>query len=82
MNTGHMEFAVIEQQLLVGNEAEQDWLRWYRQAEQLLGGNLDGEGEENGYSIDEAYDFFCTKKSPWEYITLVRARPNFELRSV
>lgn len=39
-----MEFAVVEQQLLVGNQAEQDWLRWYRQAEQLLGANLDGDG--------------------------------------
>jgi len=81
MNTGHMEFAEIEQQLLAGRQAEQDWSRWYRQAEQLLGGNLDGDGEENGYSIDEAHDFFCTKKSPLEYITLVRARPNFELRA-
>ncbi|OBY86977.1 hypothetical protein [Delftia sp. JD2] len=44
MDTGHMEFAVVEQQLLVGNQAEQDWLRWYRQAEQLLGANLDGDG--------------------------------------
>ena len=36
MNTSHMEFAEIEQQLLAGDQTERAWSRWYDQAEQLL----------------------------------------------
>lgn len=80
MNTDHMEFAEVEQQLLAGSQMDRDWSRWYDRAEQLLGGNLDGDGDENGYSIDEANDFFRAKRSPLEYVSMVRERVNFVVR--
>lgn len=81
MNSSHMEFAELEHQLLVGNQTDRDWSLWYRQAEALIGGDLDGDGDENGYSIDEAYDFFRARKTPAEYVSVVSARPNFVVRA-
>lgn len=60
---------------------EERWLRWVHQVERLLGHLLDGDQEQNGYSIDEARDLYFAKRphgepriSPEGYAKRVRDR--------
>ena len=39
------------------------WEKWAEKVEELLGHDLDGDQEEDGYSIDYAYDFYMKHQS-------------------
>jgi len=77
----HLEFAELESQLAAGTHADRDWAQWVRDVERLLGGNIDGDDGENGYSLDEGYDCWRAKLSAESFVTMIQARPNFVLRT-
>jgi len=70
-NMNHLE--VWEQENL-SLRASDKWLLWCASAERLLGHDLDGDGDSDGYSIDEAYEFYCRKLSPKDYVISVLQR--------
>jgi hypothetical protein len=44
-------------EMATGGDA--DWERWTAKVERLSGvTNLDGDGQEDGYSLDECYDWY------------------------
>ena len=44
--------------------AERRWLKWVAEVEALTGlATLDGDGQEDGYSLDEAYDWYRARWS-------------------
>lgn len=45
-----------------------DWQRWIKQAQKLAGHTLDGDQEEDGYSLDGANDAFDKGLSPAQYV--------------
>lgn len=64
------------------------WSRWCEGAERLLGHDLDGDQDINGYSLDEAYELFTKKRlrgelrsTPEHYAKLVRNRLGYNPRS-
>jgi len=60
------------------NNGDAAWMRFCRRVESMLGHDLDGDGSENGYSLDEAHDFFRKSDGPEkaarEYAQLVKSR--------
>lgn len=54
--------------------SEKRWYAFCREAEKLLGFDLDGTESEDGYSLDFAHDAFQAGKSPAEYAAGVRAK--------
>ena len=73
----HLEFAAGESAALADDTA---WSRWCIDAERLIGGGLDGDETENGYSLDGAYDAYSAGRSAAQYAATVKARPNFAAR--
>ncbi|MFC2248762.1 hypothetical protein ACETRX_03975 [Labrys portucalensis] len=62
------------------NFSERRWLRWCRQAELLLGHDLDGNDVDEagcGYSLDEASNAFDRGLSPNDYVLNVILRPRY-----
>lgn len=53
---------------------ERAWMTWARKVEKLLGHNLDGDQERDGYSLDYAHDEFCNGLSPEQYVAEVGER--------
>lgn len=51
---------------------EQAWLRWIDRAEKLLGHDLDGNQDRDGYSLDYAYDWFADGLSVEDYVASVQ----------
>ena len=43
------------------------WLRWCAEAERLVGHDLDGDQEEDGFSLDYAYEAFLRGVTPATY---------------
>ena len=48
-----------------------EWYGWVNEAERLLGFPLDGDQEEDGYSLDYAYDAFCAGVAVESYVSRV-----------
>lgn len=62
-----------ERELGVETPGERRWLLWLSQVEALLGvDSLDGDQENNGYSLDFASDAFDRGETPEEYVQLGR----------
>lgn len=55
----HLEFAAYESAQLEDTPAE----RWLSRLEKLLGFDLDGDHETDGFSIDGSYDLFKEGKT-------------------
>lgn len=59
------------------------WERWVDKVEALLDlplpQGLDGDEEEDGYSLDGANDAFCAGQTPRQYADTVRANPLFRI---
>jgi len=51
------------------DKEEREWIRWSLCVENGLGHSLDGDGEKDGYSMDEAYDLF---QEGWSVVDTVR----------
>lgn len=49
------------------------WDRWATNVERSLGHSLDGNGPTDGYSLDEAYDWFMAGLTASEAADRVRA---------
>lgn len=47
------------------------WLIWCLEAEGLLGHDLDGDQEKDGYSLEAAYGAFLEGKTPTQYVASV-----------
>ena len=47
---------------------EQAWLRWVKKVERLLGHELDGNQDRDGYSLDFAYDCWKHGDTPEAYV--------------
>lgn len=47
------------------------WDNWVREAERLLGHDLDGDEAINGYSLDSAYNAFTRRITPQAYVNAV-----------
>lgn len=76
----HIEFGELESALACGSDTDRAWEAWIDQTEQLANHNCDGCGEENGYSLDEAYDCWRSGVSAPAYVDMVKARPNYTPR--
>lgn len=68
----HAEFAFFESYV---PPSEKIWLKWVNKVEKLLGHSLDGNQDEEGYSLDFAYDEHMNGLSPEQYVAEVRANP-------
>lgn len=55
------------------------WLRWCAVVEKLLGHDLDGDEQKNGYSIDYACEFWASGGTPADYAAAVKSRPNYRV---
>lgn len=68
--TNHLEVWEMEK---ASEDGDRDWNTWCSQAEMLMSampgwlGDLDGNEETNGYSLDSAYDAYMYGISPAEY---------------
>ena len=51
------------------------WLRWAARVENILGHDLDGNQETDGFSIDLAVEAFDQEATPEQYSTHVRQNP-------
>lgn len=65
-----MEFAVGESYV---SPRERAWERWVAKVEKLLGHDLDGNQDRDGYSLDYAYDAFADGLSVAEYAAEVQS---------
>ncbi len=59
--------------------SDRPWLRWLSRVEKLTGlDDLDGDGREDGYSLDQCYDWFearwTAERAAAQIIASVRAR--------
>lgn len=64
------------------NPSEQRWLDWARRAERLLGHDLDGNDPNcggDGYSLDEASDFYGLGWTPEDYVREVQSRGRYRV---
>lgn len=53
------------------SDSEQQWLRWVKKVERLLGHDLDGNQDRDGYSLDLAYDCWKQGDVPEQYVSYV-----------
>lgn len=68
-----------------GNDARWSrWARWYEQVERLLGHDLDGDQETDGYSLDDAFKLYSKPRlrgeariTPEQYAQKVRGNPKY-----
>jgi hypothetical protein len=56
---------------------ERDWLEWASAVERHLGHSLDGDLQENGYSLDRAYGWFLTGADWLVYAKEIKRMPNY-----
>lgn len=68
MEGSHLEFAFAESFV---SARERAWLAWVEVSEGLLGHDLDGDQDADGYSLDYAHDAFCADLTPAEYVAEV-----------
>lgn len=54
------------------SDGERAWHRWVGRVERLLGHDLDGNQERNGYSLDYAHDQFERGDTPEAYAAQVK----------
>ena len=52
------------------------WDHWIARLEKLIGHDLDGNSETDGYSLDECYDLFKAGKKPINALAIIRWRQN------
>ena len=60
------------------------WLAWVRKVERMLGHSLDGNDENKageGYSLDEAYDWWRAGEGVVAYVVEVRSRHRYRGRA-
>lgn len=65
----HLGLAISESYISTGERA---WLAWAAKAEKLLGHDLDGNEDRDGYSMDGAYGSFEAGVTAKAYVALVR----------
>lgn len=65
----HAEFVASESYVSPG---EKRWLAWVKQVETLLGHSLDGDQQDDGYSLDFAFDDFEHGLTPEQYVSDTR----------
>lgn len=59
MNQDQIEAHLAFRKHELGNDLnEQKWLKWATDVEAVLEHGLDGDQQEDGYSIDTAFDFY------------------------
>jgi AraC-like DNA-binding protein len=68
MNTDHMDFAKSESDALKTTA----WELWVKAVEKNLGHSLDGDQQEDGYSLGFAYDAWKSGSKASEYALQVR----------
>jgi hypothetical protein len=69
------DFMAISAWELEESQRISDWQRWVKQVEKLLHiRSLDGNQEEDGYSLDFAHDAFERELSPKQYADSVVKR--------
>lgn len=64
-----MDFVASESYV---SPTEKRWLAWVKKVEKLLGHNLDGNQNTDGYSLDFAHDAFMDGATADEYVAEVR----------
>lgn len=65
----HAEFVANESFV---SDGEKRWLAWVKAVEKLLGHSLDGNQQDDCYSLDFAYDDFEAGLTPDQYVAGVR----------
>lgn len=60
------------------SDGERAWMRWVHKVERLLGHDLDGNQDQDGYSLDYACDMFENKLTPEQYVAELQAEPNYK----
>lgn len=67
------------------SQQERRWTLWVEQTERLLGHDLDGDQQEDGYSLDEANDLYNQPRmrgeariTPEQYAQKVRGNPVYK----
>lgn len=53
------------------------WAKWVKKAERLLGHDLDGNQDTEGYSLDSAYAAFEAGEAAKTYVDEVNADPKY-----
>lgn len=77
----HIELGELESHNALGLSAsDRSWSRFCDAFRKALGGNNDGDGDANGYSLDESYDYWRAGKTVAQYMHDIKARPNFNVR--
>jgi hypothetical protein len=69
----HLEFAAAESAAL----STSPWERWAARVEGILGHSLDGNQDEDGYSMDEAYEVWESGESPQAFAYCIYTRPGY-----
>jgi hypothetical protein len=64
----HMEFAELESRSLGKN----GWQIWAEKVEKILGHDLDGNQDTDGYSMDYAFAAWNNGLMPFEYVAQVK----------
>jgi hypothetical protein len=54
------------------SDSEREWLRWVAKVEKLIGHDLDGDQDRDGYSLDYAYGCWEAGDPPEQHAILVR----------
>jgi hypothetical protein len=54
------------------------WVAWSTMVESILGHSIDGDQEQDGYSLDRAYSWFMTGASFQEYAKEIKNHPNYK----
>lgn len=68
----HPHFALLQSESYV-SPREREWERWVKRVEKLLGHDLDGNQQRDGYSLDYAHDAFEVGVTAADYADEVRA---------
>lgn len=55
------------------SDSDRAWSRWVRKAERMLGHDLDGNQDRDGYSLDRASDYFAKGDTVEMYVADVIA---------
>ena len=66
----HLEFAASESAALEPT----DWDRWIARVEKIVGHDLDGDLERDGYSLDFLHDLFEAGKRPLDAVHTIEWR--------